>query len=100
MNQIIEVAESYSLADFQLNLAECISRLKLTRQPIELTVNGRSELVMLDTESFQKMIEAIDYNETVEAIRQGLAEVERGETIPAHQVLEEMRRKFNIPDKL
>lgn len=40
MNQIIEVAESYTLTDFQLNPAECIDRLKQTRQPIELTVNG------------------------------------------------------------
>ena len=99
MQSAATIENRYSLADFQQHLDKHIDRVKETHQPIKLTVNGKVEFVLLDAESYQRMLEAVDYAEAVEGIRQGLEEVERGETVPAHQVLEEMRREFNIPDK-
>ena len=97
--QPAQAIERSTLLDFQQNPDEYIHRLKQTRQPIELTVNGNAELVLLDTESFQKLLDAIDYAESVEAIRQGLEDVEQGRTRPAKEFFEEMREQFNIPAK-
>jgi len=36
--------------------------------------------------------------ETVEAIRRGLADVEAGRVVPAREALAELRRKHNLPE--
>lgn len=99
MSHIIEVAESFTLKDFQRNPAECINRLKQTRQPIELTVNGQAEVVMFDAQSFRQMLETIENTETLEAIKRGLEHIREGRTRPASEFFEEMREKYNIPAK-
>jgi prevent-host-death family protein len=99
MTQTIAVTESYSLADFQQNPAECISRLRQTRQPIELTVNGTTEMVLLDADSFKQLLEAADYADAVEGIKRGLEDIQAGRTRPAKEFFEEMRVKYNIPAK-
>jgi hypothetical protein len=35
---------------------------------------------------------------TLDAIREGLADVEAGRTRPAHEVLAELRKKHNLPE--
>lgn len=36
--------------------------------------------------------------ETLEAIRRGLADVDAGRTRPAEDVMNDLRRKYNLPD--
>lgn len=96
--QTATIAENhYPLADFQQNVSEHINRIKESGQPLMLTVNGEVEAVVLDADSYQAMLEALDYVETIEGIRQGLEDVENGRTHPAEEVLEEIRQRLNIP---
>jgi prevent-host-death family protein len=91
--------ELHSLADFQRNPSEYLDRVRKTREPLFLTANGRSEIVLMDAESYQRMIDTIDYVEAVEGVRRGLEDVEAGRTRPASEFFEELRQKFNIPEK-
>ncbi len=86
----------HSLTDFLRNHKTHLARIKETRSPEVLTVNGRAEIVLLDAESFQEMMERLDRIETIEAIREGLASAERGEMKPAEQVYAEMRAKYGL----
>jgi hypothetical protein len=43
--------------------------------------------------------ELVDRLETIEAVREGLQQMERGEGRPAEEFFEEMRQKYGIPRK-
>ena len=89
----------HSLTDFKRNTTEFVKQMKDTGHPLVLTVNGKAELVVLDTVSYQKLLEDIDRAEATEGIRRGLEDVKHNRTKPAEQVFDEMRRKHSIPPR-
>ena len=48
------------MTDFLRNYKAHIAQLKETRTPEVLTVNGRAEVVMLDTETYESMVEELN----------------------------------------
>jgi predicted transcriptional regulator len=50
--------------------------------------------VVQDAESHQRLLDIVARDDVHEAIRQGLEDVARGRTHPAHQVFDEIRRKY------
>ena len=56
-----------------------MQRLKQTKHPVVLTVNGKAELVVQDAESYQKLLDAAELLETLKGIKQGLEQRPRGE---------------------
>ena len=47
-----------SLSTFKRDTAKIVRQLKKTGQPVVLTVNGKSELVVQDAASYQKLLES------------------------------------------
>lgn len=93
---MINLDDIQSLTDFKRNTAKYLKKMKKSRSPVVLTVNGKAELVVQDAKAYQEMLERIERAETVAALRQGLEEFKRGEGRPARQALEELRRKHGI----
>jgi PHD/YefM family antitoxin component YafN of YafNO toxin-antitoxin module len=87
----------HPLTDFLRNHKAHVKRLKKTHAPEVLTVNGKAELVIQDADSYQRMLDRLHHMETLAAIQEGMASVERGEQKPAAQVLDEMRAKYGLP---
>ena len=54
---MIDLRNIYSLSDFQRNTREHVRRLKRTRRPQVLTINGRAELVVQDAGSYQELLD-------------------------------------------
>jgi predicted transcriptional regulator len=50
-----------------------------------------------DAESYQRLLDIVARADVNEAIRQGLADVARGRTQPAHKVFDEVRERNGIP---
>jgi len=48
-----------SLTDFKQRTSEYIKRIKETKTPLVLTINGRAEIVVQDAESYQQLMERI-----------------------------------------
>ncbi|GFZ94941.1 type II toxin-antitoxin system Phd/YefM family antitoxin [Okeania sp. KiyG1] len=69
---------NYSLTDFEHNPKYFVQQIKEIQKPIVLTVNGKAEIVIQDTIAYQKLLERLDYAESVAAIRQGITEFEQG----------------------
>ncbi len=86
-----------SLTHFKENSREIIERLKVSGQPLMLTVDGEAELVVLAKESYGRMLALLDRAEAIEGIQKGLAAMERGEGRPAREVFEDIRRRHGIP---
>src|SRR5687767_2073229 len=95
--EMIDLREIRSLTDFQRNARDYIQRVKQTRNPLVLTVNGKAEVVVQDAEAYQEMLDRLERAETVAALRVALEPEERGEARPVREALEELRRKHGIP---
>ena len=71
---MLDTREIYSLSDFVRNPKAHVARLKETRTPEVLTVNGRAEVVLLDTETYENLVEKIRSAEGVAAVRAAIRE--------------------------
>ena len=86
-----------SLTHFKRNTTKLVEQLKVTGQPMILTVNGKAEVVVQDVSSYQRMLDLIDRAEAVVGIKKGLDSVASGEGIAADKAFEEFRKKHKIP---
>ena len=84
------------LTYFRRQSAEVVKRLKTTRRPMVLTVNGKAELVVQDAESYQRLLDIAAQADAREGIRQGLEDVSRGRTRPSREVFDGIRAGYGI----
>ncbi len=70
--------------------------VKESGRPMVLTEGGRAHLVLMDVETYQDMLDAIDRAEAIQGIRAGLQSMSRGEGVPARKALEAIRQKHGL----
>ncbi|MEO7145269.1 MAG: type II toxin-antitoxin system Phd/YefM family antitoxin [Bryobacteraceae bacterium] len=87
----------HPLTNFKRNTSGFMNRMKKTRRPVILTVNGKAALVVQDAGSYQHILDRLERLEAVEAIRLGIAAAEVGRIKPARKALPELQRKLGIP---
>ena len=85
-----------SLSNFKRNTSSAIAQMKQTGEPIVLTVNGKAEVVVQDAKSYQQLLEKIERLEAIAGIKQGLSDIELGETRPLAEFMQEMQYKHGI----
>ncbi len=88
-----------SLTRFKRETAEFLRTLHDTGEPLVLTVNGKAEVVVQDAAAYQRLVEAAtraEHEETLAAIRRGLADVKADRTQPAEAVIAEIAKRFNL----
>ena len=85
-----------SLSDFKRKTPEFLKQLEQSRRPVVLTVNGRAKVVVQDAESYQKMADAVEFAETVQALREGLAAMDAGDTMSLEEFDAAFRKKHSI----
>ena len=86
----------HPLTDFKRNTNAFMNRMRKTRRPVVLTVNGKAELVVQDAASYQKILDRLERLEAVEAIRVGIAAAEEGRVKPARRALADLQEKLGI----
>lgn len=94
---MIDLREIRSVTEFQRNAKEYVGRLKDSRTPLVLTVNGRAELVVQDAASYQALLNRLEELETVAAIRVGLRDAKEGRVQPARKALRGLGKKIRMP---
>ena len=76
---MIKLENIHPLTDFKRNAKAFVDRIKATKAPIVLTVNGKAEVVMQDATAFQEMLERLQQVEEelrvlkLQALKQDLA---------------------------
>ena len=65
---MLDIRHIHSMSDFLRNHKTHVARLKETRVPEVLTVNGRAEVVVLDTETYERLMERLNHTEKVAAV--------------------------------
>ena len=81
-----------SLSNFKRKTPEFLRQLKETGHPIVLTVNGKAELVVQDTLSYQKLIELAERAKQMDALRASVEDMKAQRVIPANDVIAELRQ--------
>jgi prevent-host-death family protein len=93
---MIKTQDIRSLTDFQRNAREHIDRLRETRRPMVLTVNGRAEVVVQDAEAYQELLDRLDRAEAIAGVNRGLVSMRRGESRPAGEALDDLRAELGV----
>lgn len=93
---MINLSNIHSVTDFQRNPKGLLGRLKETKSPAILTVNGKAEFVVQDAESYQKLLDKVQAAEDLEAIREGLAQSLQGQGRPADAFFAEFEKKHGL----
>ncbi|HLP90715.1 MAG TPA: type II toxin-antitoxin system Phd/YefM family antitoxin [Nostocaceae cyanobacterium] len=85
----ISVEHIQTLTDFKRNAKDYVERIKATKLPLVLTVNGKAEVVVYEAQAFQQMIDKIQSLEAelekfkLQVLRHeiniGLKQIENGE---------------------
>ena len=96
---MLDTRETDTLSDFVRNPEAHIARLKETRTPEVLTVNGRAEVVLLDTETYEDLMEQIRSAEEIAYVRAVIREAKCAG--PREEVSEaEIERSHAIVDEI
>ncbi len=56
---MLNLENIHSLTDFKRNVKQFLERIKATKSPLILTVNGKAEIVVQDASAFQEMTDRL-----------------------------------------
>lgn len=73
------------------NTAKIENLCASTQEPVFVTKDGRTKLVVMDMACFERLI---DQSREARTINEGLADLEAGRVVDGKNVLGEMRRKY------
>ena len=82
----------HPLTDFKRNTSEFLRQLKETGNPVVLTINGKAELVVQDAASYQRLFDLAERLETIQAVKEGIGSVDRGEGTPMDDVFDSLEK--------
>jgi prevent-host-death family protein len=85
-----------SLSNFKRNTSEFIRQLKETGQSIVLTINGKAELVVQDTASYEKLIELAEHAHESDMTRRAVSEMKAGQGRPVGEMFAEMQNSARM----
>jgi prevent-host-death family protein len=116
---VIKLENIHPLTDFKRNAKAFVDRIKATKAPIVLTVNGKAEVVIQDAAAFQDMQNRIQSLEAelratkLQALKQDLAlgaqQIQQGDYIEyddastaslASKIKEQGRRRLDLDPPL
>jgi prevent-host-death family protein len=83
-----------SVADARANFSKLIESAATTHERFEVTRNGSRAAVILSADDYDTLLETVDVlsdSVTVEAIRQGLDDIGRGDVVDVGDMREAMR---------
>jgi prevent-host-death family protein len=95
-NMTLSVRNIYPLSEFQRGAKAFLEKLRGTKEPIILTVNGKASVVVQDAQSYQDLLDRLELLETSAGIRKSLEEFEQGKGIPLDEAFEHLRTKYDI----
>ncbi|MFY9342163.1 MAG: type II toxin-antitoxin system Phd/YefM family antitoxin [Planctomycetota bacterium] len=88
-----------SLTDFKANTPAFVDDLKKGDHAMVLTINGAAEIAVMSAATLQKVLEKLDLLDSLQAVRRGIDQADRGEGRPAAKVLADLRRAAGMPSK-
>lgn len=95
---MLSLSDIHPLSEFQRSAKAFLAKLKATKAPMVLTVNGKAAAVVQDAESYQELLERLELLESIAGIRKSIEEFEQGEGMPLNEAWKQLREKYGLPD--
>jgi hypothetical protein len=76
--------------------AQYVDQMAGEGRPITLCIDDRPPLTIKDERAYQMLWELIDRIETIEAVREGLVQMEQGRGLPLEELDRRLRKKHGI----
>ena len=93
---MISLTNIHSVTDFQRNPKGILGKLKTSKSPVILTVNGKAELVVQDAAAYQQLLDKVEAAEDLEAVRAGLAQSLSGQGRSAEEFFAEFEAERGV----
>ncbi len=94
---MFSLSDIHPLSEFQRGAKAFLARLKETKAPMVLTVNGKAAAVVQDAESYQHLLDTIELLESIAGIRKSIEEFEQGQGIPLKEAFQQLQEKYGLP---
>ena len=95
---MLSLSDIHPLSEFQRGAKAFLVRLKETKAPMVLTVNGKAAAVVQDAESYQQLLDKVELLESIVGIRKSIEEFEQGEGMPLKEAFQQLQKKYGLPD--
>ena len=95
---MLSLSDIHPLSEFQRGAKAFLARLKETKAPIVLTVNGKAAAVVQDAESYQQLLERMELLESIVGIRKSIEEFDQGQGMPLKEAWKQLQEKYGLPD--
>ncbi|NEP59576.1 MAG: type II toxin-antitoxin system Phd/YefM family antitoxin [Symploca sp. SIO2G7] len=95
---MLSLSDIHPLSEFQRGAKAFLVRLKETKAPMVLTVNGKAAAVVQDAESYQQLLDKVELLESIVGIRKSIEEFEQGEGMPLKEAFQQLQEKYGLPD--
>ena len=79
--------------------ADLLKHLQTTGEPLTFRINGGEMVVLQNAESYQKLLDELDFAQSQQAVRRALEDVKHGRTKTLQEFAAEMREKYGFPEK-
>ena len=89
---MISLKDIESLTAFKRNTNEYVKKIKKSGNPLVLTVNGKAEIVVQDAKSYQRLLDLAERLETIEAVKEGLVSIDKGQGKPMEAVFDALEK--------
>lgn len=94
---MLRIAEDIqSLTSFRRSSAQMLKRLRKSKRPMVLTVNGKAAAVVQDAAAYQRLLDIAARAEAREGIRQGLVDAKEGRTRPVRAFFREFETSHGL----
>ena len=85
----LRIDEIFPISDFVRNASAHTARIRRTNRAEILTQHGRPSLAVMPAEEYERLIDAAEYLDGIEAVRLGLEAAEAGRSKPASEAIRE-----------
>ena len=85
----LRMNEIFPISDFVRNASAHTARIRQTNRAEILTQHGRPSLAVMPTEEYQRLIDAAEFLDGIEAVGIGLEAAEAGRSKPASEAIRE-----------
>ncbi len=93
---MITLTNIHPVSDLQRNPKAVLGKLKATKRPMVLTVNGKAEFVVQDAASYQQLLDKVEAAEDLEAVRRGLEQSLAGQGRAAADFIREFEAEHGL----
>lgn len=83
-----------TVSEVKKNLRAVLEQIRGTGRPVVVTVNGKPDAVLIDVETYERKLKALNL---VSLLAEGEQDIRGGRTRPASAFLKEFKRAKKIP---